>query len=235
VANRYLLMWLEAPLQSWGYDSKFARRDSLDFPTKSGVLGLLCCAIGAGGPQEQWLAQWSNLDMQVDAYMRTDWQGNPLPRLPLLRDFQMVGSSYGDSPWEKLMVPKMSDGGSPNGSGTKVTHRYYLQDMAFAVALEVPAALEADLVEGLDSPVWPFYLGRKCCVPSELINQGVYVTASEAMRAGAAIAADKKRALSFSVVQAEAVGELLTLNDVPLAFGEHKHYQVRQVTVLKTS
>ncbi|UVM35017.1 type I-E CRISPR-associated protein Cas5/CasD [Pseudomonas sp. B21-019] len=235
MTNRYLLMWLEAPLQSWGYDSKFARRDSLDFPTKSGVLGLLCCAIGAGGPQEQWLAHWSNLDMQVDAYMRTDWQGNPLSRLPLLRDFQMVGSSYGDPPWEKLMVPKMSDGGSPNGSGVKVTHRYYVQDMAFAVALEVPAALEADLVEGLDSPVWPLYLGRKCCVPSELINQGVYVTASEAMRAGAAIAADKKRALSFSVVQAEAEGELLTLNDVPLAFGEHKHYQVRQVTVLKTS
>ena len=41
MANPYLLLWLEAPLQAWGHDSKFGRRDSLDFPTKSGVLGLL--------------------------------------------------------------------------------------------------------------------------------------------------------------------------------------------------
>jgi len=41
MSTRYLLLWLQAPLQSWGYDSKFGRRDTLNFPTKSGVLGLL--------------------------------------------------------------------------------------------------------------------------------------------------------------------------------------------------
>ena len=56
MANPYLLLWLEAPLQAWGHDSKFGRRDSLDFPTKSGVLGLLCCARGARGLQTEWLA-----------------------------------------------------------------------------------------------------------------------------------------------------------------------------------
>ena len=56
MANPYLLLWLEAPLQAWGHDSKFGRRDSLDFPTKSGVLGLLCCARGARGLQA-WRAQ----------------------------------------------------------------------------------------------------------------------------------------------------------------------------------
>ena len=54
MTDPYLLLWLEAPLQAWGHDSKFGRRDSLDFPTKSGVLGLLCSARGAGG-EEQWL------------------------------------------------------------------------------------------------------------------------------------------------------------------------------------
>ena len=51
MSEPYLLLWLEAPLQAWGHDSKFGRRDSLDFPTKSGVLGLLCCARGAAGEQ----------------------------------------------------------------------------------------------------------------------------------------------------------------------------------------
>lgn len=54
--NPYLLLWLEAPLQAWGHDSRFGRRDSLDFPTKSGTLGLLCCARGAGGEEREWLA-----------------------------------------------------------------------------------------------------------------------------------------------------------------------------------
>ncbi|MCR6650496.1 MAG: type I-E CRISPR-associated protein Cas5/CasD [Cellvibrionaceae bacterium] len=57
MSNPYLLLWLEAPLQSWGHDSKFGRRDSLDFPTKSGVLGLLCCALGAGASKRNgWRA-----------------------------------------------------------------------------------------------------------------------------------------------------------------------------------
>ena len=52
ISDPYLLLWLEGPLQAWGYDSKFGRRDTLPFPTKSGLLGLLCCARGAGGPEE---------------------------------------------------------------------------------------------------------------------------------------------------------------------------------------
>ncbi len=47
--NPYLLLWFEANLQSWGHDSKFGRLDTLNFPTKSGVLGLVCSALGAGG------------------------------------------------------------------------------------------------------------------------------------------------------------------------------------------
>ena len=45
----FLLLWLESALQSWGADSKFGRRDSLPFPTKSGITGLLLCALGASG------------------------------------------------------------------------------------------------------------------------------------------------------------------------------------------
>ncbi|HAT2417083.1 type I-E CRISPR-associated protein Cas5/CasD [Aeromonas hydrophila] len=50
----YLLLWLEGPLQSWGHDSRFGRRETLNFPTKSWVLGMVCPALGIGGPRHTY-------------------------------------------------------------------------------------------------------------------------------------------------------------------------------------
>lgn len=41
-----LLLRLAGPLQAWGDSSRFARRDTGRYPTKSGVLGLLAAAEG---------------------------------------------------------------------------------------------------------------------------------------------------------------------------------------------
>lgn len=41
-----LLLRLAAPLQSWGVEGKFDRRDTQRLPTKSGVIGLLAAALG---------------------------------------------------------------------------------------------------------------------------------------------------------------------------------------------
>lgn len=41
-----LLLRLAGPLQAWGDSSRFTRRDTRMFPTKSGVLGLLAAADG---------------------------------------------------------------------------------------------------------------------------------------------------------------------------------------------
>lgn len=229
----YLLMWLEAPLQSWGHDSKFGRRDSLDFPTKSGVLGLLCCALGAGGAQKEWLARWADRDLQVNAYVPADKHGQPLPRQPLMRDFQMVGSGFDDKdPWQTLLIPKTSEGKKAVGGGTKMTYRYYLQDMAFSVALQGPQEELDTLEAALKNPVWDIYLGRKNCVPTEFIAQGIHADVELAMGRSVELAEAKNRLPVFKVLQGEHEGEVLTLNDVPLQFGEHKQYRDRRVTVL---
>lgn len=230
--NPYLLLWLEAPLQAWGHDSRFGRRDSLDFPTKSGVLGLLCCARGAGGDEREWLAAWADLDMQVEAFVPRDRTGEPLPRLPLARDFHMVGSGYDDTdPWQNLMIPKTSEGKKAVGGGTKMTYRYYLQDMAYAVALEAPVEQVKEVVDALKAPVWDLYLGRKSCVPTEFIFQGVHANAEEALASGQRLAEAKQRSLAMRVLQGEGDGDPLTLNDVPLQFGPNKRYRDRLVTV----
>lgn len=232
--NPYLLLWLEAPLQAWGHDSRFGRRDSLDFPTKSGVLGLLCCARGAGGGERDWLAAWADLDMRIEAFVPRDHKGRPLPRLPLLRDFHMVGAGYDLSdPWQALLEPRLADGKPRTsvGGGTKMTYRYYLQDMAYAVAIETPADQVDDVVAALQAPVWDLYLGRKNCAPTEFVFQGVHTSAEAALAIGRRLAESKSRSFALRVVQGEADGEVLTLNDVPLQFGPEKRYRDRLVTV----
>jgi len=231
--NPYLLLWLEGPLQSWGHDSRFGRRDTLPFPTKSGVMGIVCAALGAGGEQVGLLADFADLDMQICAYSRRNGKGEPAPREPLLRDFHMVGSGYDDSdPWQSLLIPKTSDGKKAVGGGSKMTFRYYLQDRTFAVLLQVPAEQCETVAHALRHPVWDLCLGRKNCVPTEFIFQGAHSTPEQAKEAAGKLAQEKQKVLDFTVIQGVGAGETMTLNDVPIQFGAHKRYRDRQVTIM---
>ena len=234
----YLLMWFEAPLQAWGYDSKFGRRDTLGFPTKSGVLGLLCCALGQGGEQRDWLSFWSEQSLFIEAYA-TEGENNKSVVPPLLlRDFHMIGSGYDDKdPWQTLLIPKTQEGKKSVGGGTKLTYRYYLQDMAFAVILNGPRSELEKMQEALCRPVWDLYFGRKCCVPSEFIGRGVFDDLESAVKFARSFSQAKERAIKkvpiFKVLEGvHEGGETITLNDVPLCFGQNKQYRDRKVTVI---
>ncbi len=229
---RTLLLWLEAPLQSWGADSRYGRRDTLPFPTRSGILGLLCCAMGRGGEQREWLEAMRPCAQTVLTFPRRGRKGLELQ--PLLRDFHMVGSGYDDSdPWQSMLVPKTSEGKKPVGAGTKLTHRYYLQDMAFACILELPDEFEEEVRAGLEAPVWPICLGRKSCVPTELVFRGFFDSAEEAEARAFEIAEEHGRTASRKIVEGfDPDGEALTLNDVPLCFGIRKKYADRVVSVI---
>ncbi|GAB6141244.1 type I-E CRISPR-associated protein Cas5/CasD [Methylosoma difficile] len=238
MSTRYLLLWLQAPLQAWGHDSKFGRRDTLNFPTKSGILGLVCCALGAGGEQTELLAEFAPLKQTVLSFARNrNPNGKPekTAREPLLRDFHMVGSGYDDSdPWQTLLIPKTADGKKAVGGGTKMTYRYYLQDAYFAVVLEVPDDQAEALAQALQQPVWDLCLGRKTCVPTDVIYRGTFNDEAEAETHALSIAKEKNLLLDFQVREGEQDGdEVLTLTDVPLQFGERKVYRDRRVTVVK--
>ena len=64
---KYLFLWLEGALQSWGADSRFDFRRTLWFPTKSGIYGLLLAASGDSGPQEELLARMADAPLSVPA------------------------------------------------------------------------------------------------------------------------------------------------------------------------
>jgi len=236
--SRYLLLWLEAPLQSWGHDSKFGRRDTLNFPTKSGILGLVCCALGAGGEQKELLAEFSSLQQTILSFVRSRKQGEEeiikLDREPFLRDFQMVGSGYDDKdPWQSLLIPKTSDGKKAVGGGAKLTYRYYLQDAYFAVVLAVPDDKSEIIAEALKNPVWDLYLGRKSCIPTDFIYRDMFDNEDQAIAIAQIIATEKELLEDFRVIDGEQEGdEVFSLTDVPVCFGEHKTYRDRRVTII---
>lgn len=74
----YLALYFDAPLQSWGYASKFDRRTSLAHPTRSGVIGLLCAALGVDRTDTHGLARLDALTVTVYAFTMggrlTDYQ-----------------------------------------------------------------------------------------------------------------------------------------------------------------
>jgi len=236
--NKYLLLWLEGPLQSWGSDSKFGRRDTLPFPTRSGILGLLFCAMGASGEQRDLLGRMMPLHQTVISFARTkkgkEEEFEKIDREPLLRDFHMVGSGYNeDDSWETLLVPKTSEGKKAVGGGTKMTFRYYLQDAKFAVSMEAPDGLVEDFVEALQNPVYDVYLGRKNCVPTEFIYQGTFEQEAAAIDHAMEIMQAKNLMEDFRVIEGEHEGETMTLNDIPIQFGPIKKYRNRRITVVK--
>ncbi|WJV61715.1 type I-E CRISPR-associated protein Cas5/CasD [Pectobacteriaceae bacterium C52] len=114
-----------------------------------------------------------------------------------------------------------------------MTYRYYLQDAVFAVVLEVPQTQAELLSDALQNPVWDLYLGRKNCVPTELIYQGLFADADAAWQQAQTVAENKQRLPSYAVIEGEGDGDIITLNDVPVQFGQHKRYRDRRVTLVE--
>lgn len=81
----HALLWLEAPLQSWGHDSRFGKRATLPFPSRSVIMGMLCCAMGKGGAQRQWLEKMRPMALAIHAFAR-----NSTPGRPCLRCVQII-------------------------------------------------------------------------------------------------------------------------------------------------
>ena len=144
-------MRLAGPLQSWGEHSTFSERDTLRFPTRSGIIGLLAAAQGMrrGEPLDKF--------DQLTLTIRVDQPGT------LLQDFHTAG---GGLPRAQT-IPTASGGRRPEGTAIVVTRRWYLSDAVFIVAIEGPDALVGEAATSLRAPHWQPYLGRRSCPPDQ--------------------------------------------------------------------
>lgn len=141
-----LLLRLQGPMQSWGVQSRFKDRDTGLEPSKSGVVGLLCAALGSPRDDDATTTRVAALRMGV----RVDRAGTQR------HDYHTAGKDgfYRAS-------------GKVEKEDVTISTRHYLADAAFLVALEDKkwGWLET-LYVALQSPRWQLFLGRKAFVPS---------------------------------------------------------------------
>ena len=144
-----LFLRLEGPMQSWGERARWSVRDTAPEPTKSGVVGLLACALGL------------NEDIELRALSRRLRMGVRCDRPgSILVDYHTVvgGVMSAEGKVKKNATTKEPE--------TVVSWRSYLCDASFLVALHADPTTIEQLATAIQSPHWPIFLGRKSCPPS---------------------------------------------------------------------
>lgn len=151
-----LLLRLSGPMQSWGVSSRFRFRDTGREPSKSGVVGLLCAALGR--------ARTSPVDDITDLFMavRVDREG------VMQTDYHTAGgqseakSGYGVARFGTSQLEAV------------ISFRQFLADANFLVGLQARTAEEEGLLRRLDAalvePRWPLCLGRHAFMPAEPVR-----------------------------------------------------------------
>jgi CRISPR system Cascade subunit CasD len=166
--QRFLALRLEGPLQSWGFDSQYNRRNTGLMPTKSAVAGMCCAALGLprGSDQErEFLASFGAVRMTSIAIPKNGVRKElPVRRL---QDYHTVQNTRRAS-------------GAINRDCV-LTHRQYLTDAAFGVILAGEAILLEETAVALADPRWGLWLGRKTCIPSAPILAGLTASFEDAL------------------------------------------------------
>ena len=165
----YLALRLDGPLQSWGFDSQYNRRNTGLMPTKSAIAGMCCAAMGLprGSDEEQeFLTKFGMVRMTAIAIPKQGIKKElPVRRL---QDYHTVQNTRRAS-------------GAINADCV-LTHRQYLTDAVFGVLLEGTAVVLSEISKALADPKWGIWLGRKTCIPSAPVFVGISETRDDALR-----------------------------------------------------
>ncbi|MBM3838524.1 MAG: type I-E CRISPR-associated protein Cas5/CasD [Verrucomicrobia bacterium] len=219
--NSCLALLLDGPMQSWGFASRFTRRTTALFPTKSGVVGLLAAAMGVDKfrtEESENIAPLASMHCLV-VVMPRQRRGRPLPILRL-EDFHTIGGGYdaGDD-WQSM--PRSAD--NKTLKNPVISYRHYLLDACFGVLLQGDSALVEQVAAALRNPKWGLWLGRKCCLPASPILVATAPDQETAWRALLHRAGYPETAAitQFDQIEDASADEAddEVLNDTPVAFG----------------
>ncbi len=150
-----LILHLDAPLQSWGINSRFQLRSAGFAPSKSAICGMVCAACGApkeSSQEQDIISHFQQIKMDCFC-LRNDG---------VMVDFHTVQNFRRAT-------------GEVNTKEPVLTHRHYWQSSRYNVILR---SNDKDFLSYIRSallnPVWGIWLGRKCCIPAvPIIQEGI--------------------------------------------------------------
>jgi CRISPR system Cascade subunit CasD len=216
MSEKHLLLYLDAPMQAWGYSSRFNRRTSASWPVKSGIIGMLCAAMGVERDDEPGIARLAALNMKVYTLKNSGLR---------LMDWHTVGGGYDESETGNYFDKKHGQ------SIAVLTDREYLLDCKFGVVLSGEGAAVEQCAAALENPKWGVWFGRKCCLPAARICEGVFDSAGAAETRLREIAAEN----GWETEQWRIVREAEnfedgtdSMMDLPLNFAT-RQYQTRRI------
>jgi CRISPR system Cascade subunit CasD len=217
--DAFLALMLDAPMMSWGCASRFQRRTTALHPTRSGIWGMFCAALGAakGSTVEvEWLARLEAVRLVVITIPRLPGGCHETLAIRRLEDYHTAGGGY-DKKTRALWIPRKASGGP--GDNATLSSRHYLVDARFGVVLSGPSSTLELLGEALRNPRWGIWFGRKCCLPAApvLRGGGVVATFEEAL---IALGVADRPVMEFSRVEEPATfaDGSDTLMDAPVNF-----------------
>ena len=220
-SNHCLALLLDGPMQSWGFASRFTRRSTALFPTKSGVVGMLAAALGVDKFQADEAQHIQRL-----AALRCTTITLPRKRgtaeLPMLRlsDYHTIGGGY-DRDTDAMKKPRAASGATLE---TVISERHYLLDARFGVLLQGERDWLEEIAAKLGNPTWGIWLGRKCCIPAAPVLVGTAEDKAAALvlllaRAGGAEGSSIEQ-FDHVIEGDEAEGlDAEWRHDMPVAFG----------------
>ena len=178
-----LALRMQAPMQSWGVDSRFNRRNTAVMPSRSAVAGMLCASLGlnrGSSGEADFLKEFSSVKMVAVSTQR------------IKETVPSVEDAFLDSVADKANIPdkqpifhmkRMQDFHTVQGTvsadgkalpNAVLTYRQYLNDASFFAFLCGSRALLKKIGDALQDPVWGLWFGRKSCIPSAPVYAGIF-------------------------------------------------------------
>ncbi|HQD55040.1 MAG TPA: type I-E CRISPR-associated protein Cas5/CasD [Candidatus Competibacteraceae bacterium] len=219
---RFLILRLDGPMQAWGTHTYEDFRPSNNFPTRSGLLGLIGACLGLDRRNYQTSEQ---LSQSLEFTVRVDRHVSRLGE-EKLRDKNIL---------KLLDFHTVCDARKVDGSQNKypiVSHREYLYDAVFTVAvMEKPNASYSfnRIIEALRRPLYTPVLGRRSCPLARPLLEN-----DKAIEAESAKVVLDLIPPSGGLIYAE--GELLAnekplaLRDVPI-YGRYRQFGTRRIYI----
>lgn len=229
---KYLLMNLDADRMSFGYNSIANDRYTVDFPTKSALFGMICCAMGKKGELSELFGKLRQIKVEAFAMansrVETDFQtiGNGWRELNIVFNDKNNFKGRKAINISDLMVEHTVDD-KISTTCSSLINKDYLVNQHFIVVMEIADdAFANEIANALQNPVWQIYIGRKKCVPNDDVFYGIFDSREDAMKR-----VDGMNPIyRYSEDEPDDYLDEMNVRDVPMTrFNEYSTYTHRRV------